>query len=113
MKSELAEMQAELRYEAQKGRTLASRHLTALVAARMAAAAKRRSGRCAICAAEIDPDRASLCAWCRSVERARREVQIMWHDLDFARKGYQILGPWGGRRWTRNGDPGGSGWRRS
>jgi hypothetical protein len=108
MKSELAEMQAELRREAQEGRTLAPDHLASLVAARLTAAAKRRSGQCVRCGDGIDPKRTSLCAWCYRIEQARKEAQMRRDDLEFAKQGYQILGPRGGRLWTRNGDPGGS-----
>lgn len=106
MTSELKEMQAELRREARKERSMAPEHLESLAAARRAAAARRMLGRCVVCGDGIDPERTLLCAQCRSVERARKEAQMRRDDLEFAKQGYQILGPLGGRRWTRNGDPG-------
>lgn len=107
MKSELAQMQAALRREARNGEWPSQEHLASLPDARRAAAAKRRLGQCAICRIGIDPNRWTLCAWCRSVEQARKEAQMRRDDMEFAKQGYQILGPLGGRKWTRNGDPGG------
>jgi len=106
MESELAAMQAKLRREARKERGLNWDHLASLPAARLAAAAKRRSGRCAICRDGIDPELTSLCTWCHSVAQAQKKAKMRRVELAFARQGYQILGPQGGRRWTRNGDPG-------
>jgi hypothetical protein len=106
MKSDLAEMQAELRREVSRGNRPSPEHLAYLDVARRAAAIKRKSGQCAVCGDGIDPKRQSLCAWCRGIERARKEAQMRRDDLEFARKGYQILGPMGGRLWTYNGDPG-------